>query len=158
VSARARPLAGRRCNKEEKARPSPFASFALALPEVRRPGIVSPNCERFEESSRGERGAFERTAGGARRREGEAMGKKEREGEGEEREGEGEGRRSASEERPAQLSYELLELLEALLELSLQSFTPVGNCPQLERALAKLRSLHADIRRNMREATFTLES
>jgi hypothetical protein len=49
---------------------------------VRRPGIVRPNCARLEESSRGERGAFERTAGGARRREGEAMGEKEK-GEGE---------------------------------------------------------------------------
>jgi hypothetical protein len=46
---------------------------------VRRPGIVRPNCARLEESSRGERGAFERTAGGARRREGEAMRRKEKE-------------------------------------------------------------------------------
>jgi hypothetical protein len=64
---------------EEKARPSPFASFAFAAPEVRRPGIVRPNCARLEERPRGERGAFERTAGGARRREGEAMRRKEKE-------------------------------------------------------------------------------
>jgi hypothetical protein len=84
VSARARPFAGRRCNKEEKARPSPFASFAFAAPEVRRPGIVRPKFASFEESSRGARGALERTEGGARRR--EVMGEKEREGEGERKE------------------------------------------------------------------------
>ena len=75
-----------------------------------------------------------------------------------EREGEGERRRSASEERPPKLSHELFELLEALLELSLQSCAPVGNYAQLERALAKLLRLHADIRRNMREASLALES
>ena len=83
------------------------------------------------------------------------MGEKEK-GEGERRRRKG--RRSASEERPTQLSHELLKLLEALLELSLQSCAPVGNYAQLERALAKLLRLHADIRRNMGEATLALES
>jgi hypothetical protein len=53
---------------------------------VRREEKERPNLERKEESSRGARGALERTAGGARRREGEAMREKEREGEGEEKE------------------------------------------------------------------------
>jgi hypothetical protein len=68
------------------------------------------------------------------------------------------GRRSASEERPAKLGHELLELLEALLELSLQSFAAFRNIAQLESARAKLLRLHADIRRDVSEATFALES
>jgi hypothetical protein len=87
---------------------------------ARRARRLRANCRRSEEERRR---SHERE--GERRREKEREGERRRGG-------------SASEERPAKLSHELLELLEALLELSLQSFAPVCDHAQLESALAKL--------------------
>jgi len=83
----------------------------LEFPLVRRPGIERPKRERKAESSRGERGALERTEGGvrseggARRREEEAMRRREKK---ERREGE----RSRSGRREKPIEEEELELLE----------------------------------------------
>jgi hypothetical protein len=107
---------------------------------ARRARRLRAHCRRSEEERRRSHG-----------REGERRRRKEKEEKGEERS-------SASEERPAQLSHELLELLEALLELSLQSVATLRNIAQLESARAKLVRLHADIRRDMSEAAFALES
>jgi hypothetical protein len=67
-------------------------------------------------------------------------------------------RSSAREERPAKLSHERFELLEALLELSLQSFSPVSDQAKLSRALAQLQGSHLQILRRQAQARLALES